>query len=724
MADRIVRAIITGDASGALKSFGEVSTAAESSGSKIGGAFKAAAAGAAVVVGAAVGIAAVAVKMATQFQQSQTLLVTGAGESQSNLAMVSQGILNMAGQVGQSAMSLSQGMFLIESAGYHGADGLAVLKSAAEGASVGGAQLTTVAGAVTTALHDYALPVSQANNVTSALIETVASGKTNLEDLGESLGRVLPTAAALGVSFPQVAGAMATMTNAGLSARFAAMHLQASLLALSAPSGVAGKAMKEVGLTTQEVKNTLDGPSGLSGALALIEEHVGKKFPAGSVASVTALKDIMGGTVGYSTALMLTGSNMAGFATNINNIGASLNGSGSQVQGFGEVTKDLGFQFQRLKDAVGAALIQFGTRLLPVVSAVMGWFATLLPGAINILNKAFAFVSNTVVPALATAFRALGAWVQQNRTTLLGIASVVGTIIVGAFKIFADIISFVARNLSIFGPILVGIGAGLVAYKVITFAVSAATKAWAIVQAALFIVLNLNPIGMIAIAIGALVIAIGLVVTHFTFFKGIAIDVWNAIKGVVIPIWNTLVGLFKITPFGFLITHLTDLKNIFVTVWNIITSVVKGAFVGVATVVSTIFGGIASAIKGAINGVIGIINFFIGLIDAIQVHIHVGPVGIDWNGLNLKKIPTLDTGGIITKPTLALLAANSKPEAVIPIGSGQFQGAGGGGAGSQPNVTIYVTSNDGQAVVNALKRYMYANGPLPITVNRARALGS
>lgn len=202
-------------------------------------------------------------------------------------------------------------------------------------------------------------------------------------------------------------------------------------------------------------------------------------------------------------------------------------------------------------------------------------------------------------------------------------------------------------------------------------------------------------------AFGVLWTAFNIFITPFKLEIGIAITVIKAIVTAVQWVVGAVSG-----PLG-------AIANAFKTVFG-----------GVATVVSTVFGGIAGAVKGAINGVIGIINFFIGLIDAIQVHIHVGPVGIDWNGLNLKKIPTLDTGGIVTKPTLALLAANSKPEAVIPIGSGQFQGAGSGGGSGQPVVNIYVTSNDGQAVVNALKRYMYSNGPLPVTVNRARALGS
>jgi len=81
----------------------------------------------------------VAAKAAGDFQNKMTALKTGAGELQGNMALVSDGILKMAGQVGESAGALADGMFMIESAGYHGAAGLQVLQAAAEGARVGNA---------------------------------------------------------------------------------------------------------------------------------------------------------------------------------------------------------------------------------------------------------------------------------------------------------------------------------------------------------------------------------------------------------------------------------------------------------------------------------------------------------------------------------------------------------------------------------------------------------
>jgi TP901 family phage tail tape measure protein len=325
------------------------------------------------IIGLAVVGGATAAKMAMDFQTAVTQLVTGAGESEKNIKLVSDGILSMAGTVGQTPQELAKGLYLIESAGYHGAAGLSVLKAAAEGAVVGAAPMTDVSNALTTALHDYNIPASKAGQVTSALIETVASGKTHLSDLATSLGKVMPQAAALGINFQPVTGGIATMTNAGLSARLASMHLSNTLLALSAPSATAAKSMASVGLTTQQVKDTLTGPAGLQGALQLIEQHVSSTFPKGSVASVQALKNIMGGTAGYSTALMLTGANAKTFETNVANIGERLGATTPKVQGFALAQKDLKFQLDQLKGSGSAALIGIGQWLLPKLSDVASW---------------------------------------------------------------------------------------------------------------------------------------------------------------------------------------------------------------------------------------------------------------------------------------------------------------------------------------------------------------
>ncbi|MFI5039809.1 MAG: phage tail tape measure protein, partial [Solirubrobacterales bacterium] len=167
------------------------------------------------LAGGALAVGGVSLKMGMDFQAATTQLVTGAGESEKNIGMVRKGLLDMAPAVGMGPQALAKAMFLVESAGFHGAAGLQVMKAAAEGAKVGGADATVVANGLTTALTDYHLPAQQAANVTSQLVATVAAGKTNMQDLSGSLSAVLPAASAAHVGLAQVLGALGTMTGEG-----------------------------------------------------------------------------------------------------------------------------------------------------------------------------------------------------------------------------------------------------------------------------------------------------------------------------------------------------------------------------------------------------------------------------------------------------------------------------------------------------------------------------
>lgn len=84
-----------------------------------------------------------------------------------------------------------------------------------------------------------------------------------------------------------------------------------------------------------------------------------------------------------------------------------------------------------------------------------------------------------------------------------------------------------------------------------------------------------------------------------------------------------------------------------------------------------------------------------------------GPFGFKFGGFDLiPDIPMLADGGIVTGPTVAMIGERG-PEAVVPLDRA-------GGLGT--NVTINVHGGDPQAVVDALRRYMYQNGSVPIKV--------
>lgn len=372
---------------------------------------------------AAVAIGTVAVKAAGDFQQQTERLVTSAGELQSNLGMVRQGILQMSVDTATSTAQLSQGMYYVESSGFHAASGLNVLKVAAMGAKSENADLDTVAKALTTTMIDYHMSSGQASDAMNGLIATVQSGKTSLQDLSASMGNVLPIASALHISFPQVAGAMDTMTNAGQSAHLASMNLSHVLVALQAPSKIATTSMTDVGLSAQQVKDALV-KQGLPQALQLIEDHVGKKFPAGSVAGEQALKNILGGMVGLKTAAMLTGKSLDETKDNIAKVtGAMKNGHGA-VMGWTEVQGTFNFKMDQAKQSLNVLMITIGTALLPVVGKIVDGVTKVITAVTTwiVKNDAVKKTIDTIGTVLGTMgnFIATAVTDTQNITSAFG----------------------------------------------------------------------------------------------------------------------------------------------------------------------------------------------------------------------------------------------------------------------------------------------------------------
>jgi hypothetical protein len=109
--------------------------------------------------------------------------------------------------------------------------------------------------------------------------------------------------------------------------------------------------------------------------------------------------------------------------------------------------------------------------------------------------------------------------------------------------------------------------------------------------------------------------------------------------------------------------------------------------------------------KAFANGIIDIINSQV--IDRINrlLEFKVGPIKVD--PPDIKNIPKLAKGGIVSSPTLALIG-EAGPEAVVPL-----SGNNAGGMGN--TITINVHGGDPNAIVDALRRYNRANGPIPVT---------
>jgi hypothetical protein len=108
--------------------------------------------------------------------------------------------------------------------------------------------------------------------------------------------------------------------------------------------------------------------------------------------------------------------------------------------------------------------------------------------------------------------------------------------------------------------------------------------------------------------------------------------------------------------------------------------------------------------KFIINPIKQAIGFISDLIGAFKRIPGVGAIGGFLSGIN---IPGLAEGGIVTKPTLAMIGERG-PEAVVPLG----RSGGVGGVTINVSGGVSTSAEIGQAVYNSLLQYRQIYGPL------------
>lgn len=174
----------------------------------------------------------------------------------------------------------------------------------------------------------------------------------------------------------------------------------------------------------------------------------------------------------------------------------------------------------------------------------------------------------------------------------------------------------------------------------------------------------------------------------WSIIKGIVAGVWSGIKALVAAGADWVVAQIRALP-GKIAALAGRFRDAGVHLIGAMVDGLKNA----GGVVSGIAGNVWDAVRGMLNSAIGKIN------SALSFHISLpGP------DINVSShIPYLAAGGIVTRPTLAMIG-EAGPEAVVPLG----RGAGFGGGGDQM-LTVNLTL-DGKTVQQVLLNLKRSKG--------------
>lgn len=395
------------------------------------------------------------VKFGGEFETQMTRIVTLAGASRQEVDSLTQSVLALGPTVGIGPDKLAEGLFVLESFGLRGAAAMDALVVAGRMSALGMGSVAETARGVTGALFAYReqnLSAAQAGDI---LTKTVQLGNMKISELVPALAKVNPVAAAMGVSFQDVAASIATFTHAGVDSSLAATGIRAVLNSILTDSAKTEKGFKALAEATGD--NTISmanfrkemADNGLTAAMIHLTDNVTKAGQAG----ISAFGSIIPNIRGLTEALAVYKTN-GGLVVNI--LDQLNNSQGTLDKSTRELHKTWQFQWDAMKVEVQNLWIELSGQLLPIFKGVLD------------------FVKNDFIPVvklMVDTFVALPTSIQEAILIVGAFLAVIGpgAIIVGQF---AMAIGNISRGLALLGG-----SAGTAALTANTVALEANTTA-------------------------------------------------------------------------------------------------------------------------------------------------------------------------------------------------------------------------------------------------------
>jgi len=159
-----------------------------------------------------------------------------------------KGALKTIKEFGFSIEDTNKALFDTISAGIPASEAIEFLNEAAKLAVGGVTDLSTAVDGATTIYNVYKGEIESVSSITNAFFTAQKFGKTTVEELAKTIGKVAPIAKVAGIRFEELLAATSQLTLAGLDTDLATTALRQSISALVNPAKEARKLFEELGI--------------------------------------------------------------------------------------------------------------------------------------------------------------------------------------------------------------------------------------------------------------------------------------------------------------------------------------------------------------------------------------------------------------------------------------------------------------------------------------------
>lgn len=209
----------------------------------------------------------------TAFESAMAKVGTIADTAKVPLESLSSQVLQVSGDMHIGANEIAEAAYQAISAGQDTGNAVAFAGQASMLATAGFTSTTSAVDILTTALNAYGKGADEAGHVSDVLLTTQNLGKTSVDELAGSMGRVIPLAAAYNVSMENLSSGLAIMTANGIATAEASTYTKSMLNELGDTGSSVGKILKQqTGKSFAELN--ADGKS-LGDVLQVLYDSVG-----------------------------------------------------------------------------------------------------------------------------------------------------------------------------------------------------------------------------------------------------------------------------------------------------------------------------------------------------------------------------------------------------------------------------------------------------------------
>lgn len=551
------------------------------------------------VSAAATGALTVVTKTSSDFQNGMAKMSTLFDTSQVSVQKLSKEFLNLSNETGKGATELTEAGYQALSASVPVEKLGSFIRTSANMAKVGFTDTATSVDLLSTAVNAYGLEANQADNIANKLVNTQNLGKTSVNELASSMGKVIPTAAGMNVNLDQLCTMYTLMTKQGIATAESTTYMNSMLNELGDSGTDVGEILKEkTGKSFQDLMK--DGMS-VGDALKLIKQS--------SDETGTAFNELWSSQEAGKAAMALLNDSAGDFNETM---GSMANVTDLVSQGLekmdtpsAKVSKSL----NRIKNSG----VELGSVLLTTVTPYIEVFSQKVIELTNKFNampdsqKKVILVLLAIVEAVTPVLLVVG----KAITAFGQVYSVAGKLVTGLGKLWGV---FAANPVLIVVAVLAAIVAAFIhlwntsesfrnfwinLWNGIT---STLSSAWETIK-------NIITVGIMLIA-SIISAAVQIITLPWRFIwencKEYIIEAWNYIKaavssalGVISSVisnaWNIIAN--------YLTRILSNIKNKFVSEWNAIKSHVSSAINGIKSSISNGLNGAKSTVTGVLNSI-------------------------------------------------------------------------------------------------------------------------